>query len=89
MTSNTEVIEPVTCCVSVAPQVLKSLMELVGDFKKELSDVLLKEQTSGTRPAQGSDGQDDQQTQSMCADIITATEEYLSEATSPISRVLQ
>ena len=105
------------CCVRVNPQALHSLLELVADFKKELSAALLKEQSSniqggqetssvqggqetssvqggqGTSSVQGgqetSSVQGGQEAHSMCVDIITATEEYLSEATRPISTVLQ
>ena len=91
-----DVIEPVVCRVSVDPKTLLSLLELVTDFKKELSSTLLKEQFSSMqngnpRQQDGNPRQQDgnQETQSACADIIAASEEYLSEAIRPISKMLQ
>eukprot|EP00731_Ephydatia_muelleri_P020303 Em0013g30a len=96
-----DVIEPVLCRVSVDPKAFHSLLDLMADFKKELSATLLKEQYSNVqngnpgqqdgnpRQQDGNPRQADQENQSACADIIAATEEYLSEAIRPISKVLQ
>ena len=92
--TTSDVIEPVLCRISVDPKAFHSLLDLMADFKKELSATLLKEQYSNVQngnPGQqdGNPRQADQETQSACADIIAATEEYLSEAIRPISKVLQ